>query len=122
MRAGGRASRRWPGRGYPRLVRPRTPEPVISEQSQTGPAVPSSPRSGVEPAVLPGEAGATEIHAHDLRGVLRVAPFRKLWIALSLSSLGDWLGLLATTALAQQLHPEQRRVVRRAELRRSAGC
>jgi dTMP kinase len=41
--------------------------------------------------------------AHDLRGVLRIAPFRRLWVALSLSSLGDWLGLLATTALATEL-------------------
>jgi dTMP kinase len=41
--------------------------------------------------------------AHDLRGVLRIKPFRRLWIALSLSSLGDWLGLLATTALAAHL-------------------
>ncbi len=40
---------------------------------------------------------------HDLRAVLAVAPFRRLWIALSLSSLGDWLGLLATTALASEL-------------------
>ena len=41
--------------------------------------------------------------AHDLRGVLRISAFRRLWIALSFSSLGDWLGLLATSALAQQL-------------------
>jgi dTMP kinase len=40
---------------------------------------------------------------HDLRGVLRIAPFRRLWIALTFSSLGDWLGLLATTSLAQEL-------------------
>ncbi len=39
----------------------------------------------------------------DVRAVLRIAPFRRLWVALSLSSLGDWLGLLATTALAAQL-------------------
>ncbi len=39
----------------------------------------------------------------DLRGVLAVAPFRRLWIALSVSSLGDWLGLLATTSLAAEL-------------------
>ncbi len=35
--------------------------------------------------------------------VLRIAAFRKLWNAMSFSSFGDWLGLLATTALAQQL-------------------
>src|SRR3954452_24951371 len=42
--------------------------------------------------------------AHDLRGVLRIPAFRRLWIALSFSSLGDWLGLLATSALPQELH------------------
>ena len=38
-----------------------------------------------------------------LRGVLRIAAFRKLWIALSLSSFGDWLGFLAQTSLAASL-------------------
>ena len=37
------------------------------------------------------------------RGVLAIRPFRKLWNSMVFSSLGDWLGLLATTALAQQL-------------------
>ena len=40
---------------------------------------------------------------HDLRAVLRIPAFRRLWIALGLSSLGDWLGLLALTALAPRL-------------------
>jgi dTMP kinase len=35
--------------------------------------------------------------------VLRVPAFRRLWIGLGLSSLGDWLGLLALTAMANQL-------------------
>ena len=35
--------------------------------------------------------------------VLRIPAFRKLWNAMAFSSFGDWLGLLATTALAQQL-------------------
>jgi dTMP kinase len=33
-------------------------------------------------------------------GVLSIKPFRRLWIALSLSSFGDWLSILALTALA----------------------
>lgn len=37
------------------------------------------------------------------RGVLAIKAFRKLWNSMVFSSLGDWLGLLATTALAQQL-------------------
>ena len=35
--------------------------------------------------------------------MLSIKPFRRLWIALSLSSLGDWLSLLAITALASEL-------------------
>ena len=37
------------------------------------------------------------------RGVLAIPAFRKLWQAMAFSSFGDWLGLLAATALAQQL-------------------
>jgi dTMP kinase len=40
-------------------------------------------------------------------GVLSIRPFRRLWIALSLSSLGDWLSLLALTALAFDLAGHQ---------------
>jgi dTMP kinase len=39
----------------------------------------------------------------EVRNVLAIPEFRRLWIALSLSSMGDWLGLLATTKLAGQL-------------------
>jgi dTMP kinase len=38
--------------------------------------------------------------------VLSIRPFRRLWIATSLSSLGDWLSLLALTALASSLTKE----------------
>ena len=39
----------------------------------------------------------------EARGILSILAFRKLWNAMAFSSFGDWLGLLATTALAQQL-------------------
>ena len=52
------------------------------------------------PASLPTPAAP----AQDVRrGVLAIPAFRKLWNSMLFSSLGDWLGLLATTALAQQL-------------------
>src|SRR5664279_3779601 len=35
--------------------------------------------------------------------LLRIPIFRRLWAAIAISSLGDWLGLLATTALAAYL-------------------
>jgi dTMP kinase len=41
--------------------------------------------------------------AHDLKGLLQIAPFRKLWTALGLASLGDWLGMFATVAMAAAL-------------------
>jgi len=41
--------------------------------------------------------------SHDLRAVVQIKAFRRLWGALTLSSFGDWLGLLATTAMAASL-------------------
>jgi dTMP kinase len=35
-----------------------------------------------------------------LRSVLRIRPFRRLWLVLSVASLADWLGLLATAVFA----------------------
>jgi dTMP kinase len=35
--------------------------------------------------------------------VLKIRDFRNLWIGLGLSSLGDWMGLLALTAMANEL-------------------
>ncbi|HSK25752.1 MAG TPA: dTMP kinase [Jiangellales bacterium] len=54
-----------------------------------------------------GGAGSGALGAvtprHDVRGVLAIRPFRRLWLAMAVSSTGDWLGLLALTALASQL-------------------
>ncbi|MBB5494579.1 MAG: dTMP kinase [Nocardiopsis sp. BM-2018] len=36
----------------------------------------------------------------EAQNVLAITPFRRLWISLSLSSLGDWLSLLALVSLA----------------------
>jgi dTMP kinase len=41
------------------------------------------------------------------RSVLAIPAFRKLWNSMVFSSLGDWLGLLATTALAAQQQTSQ---------------
>ena len=41
--------------------------------------------------------------ADSTRGVLAIPAFRKLWNSMVFSSIGDWLGLLATTAMAAQL-------------------
>ncbi|MGY2083032.1 dTMP kinase [Blastococcus sp. SYSU DS0539] len=67
------------------------------------------------PPPLPEDApGADTAHGTDgggsgvgqvakIRAVLRVRDFRKLWLSMSLSSFGDWLGLLAITATATSL-------------------
>jgi dTMP kinase len=47
--------------------------------------------------------GAGRRHHARPPGVLSIKPFRRLWIALSLSSLGDWLSIVALTALAPSL-------------------
>jgi dTMP kinase len=44
--------------------------------------------------------------AHSLLAVLRIHDFRLLWVGLGLSSLGDWIGLLALTAMANQFAAE----------------
>jgi dTMP kinase len=38
----------------------------------------------------------------ELRAILRIRPFRRLWLVLSLNALGDWLGLLATSIFAAE--------------------
>ena len=37
-----------------------------------------------------------------LRALMQIRAFRRLWAVLGLSSLGDWLGLLATSTFAAQ--------------------
>ncbi len=49
------------------------------------------------------EVAAAPPQELEVRNVLAIKPFRRLWISLSLSSLGDWLGFLATTALAARI-------------------
>ena len=49
-----------------------------------------------------GRGAARRYHARE-PGVLSIKPFRRLWIALSLSSLGDWLSIVALTVLAPSL-------------------
>jgi dTMP kinase len=50
----------------------------------------------------PGRGTSRRQHARE-PGVLSIKPFRRLWIALSLSSLGDWLSIVALTDLASSL-------------------
>jgi len=60
----------------------------------------STPRHAGPAGGPPGRAAK---RTHNGNSVLSIRPFRALWIALSLSSLGDWLSILALAALAPGL-------------------
>ncbi len=71
-----------------------------STSSASGPGAASNSLPAPSSAV-PG-AGQTP-QLHGVRQVLEIVAFRRLWLALGLSSFGDWLGLLAITAMAAAL-------------------
>jgi dTMP kinase len=76
-------------------------------------SAPAPDRSGAAPeeSTAPGDedhgdkdhGGVAVGLAAKVRAVLRVRDFRRLWLSMSLSSFGDWLGLLAITATATSL-------------------
>ncbi|MGD0245070.1 MAG: dTMP kinase [Streptosporangiaceae bacterium] len=66
---------------------------------RAGPGRPQG--DGADRGKLP-DGAARRQHARE-PGVLAIRPFRRLWVALSLSSLGDWLSIVALTALAPSL-------------------
>lgn len=47
--------------------------------------------------------GMAGLRSGPLAGLLSLPTFRRVWLAGSLSSFGDWLALLATTSLAAEL-------------------
>jgi dTMP kinase len=64
----------------------------------------TSPPPPVGPGVPPHPGQVHQVHGRGgVRGVLQITVFRRLYVALAMSSMGDWLGFLATTALAAQL-------------------
>jgi dTMP kinase len=57
----------------------------------------------VRPSSRAAQAGQVDLSGTaELRAILRIRPFRRLWAVLGLSSLGDWLGLLATSTFAAE--------------------
>ncbi len=51
---------------------------------------------------MPDDPAVPVSGSAQIRAVLRERPFRRLWLVLGLSSLGDWLGLLATVLFAAE--------------------
>ncbi len=93
-------------------VIPSDPTPPVSPREE--PAAPdprtTPPADGLPPAGTPVPAGGPPQEGTaavglvaKIRAVLRIRDFRKLWLSMSLSSFGDWLGLLAITATATSL-------------------
>src|SRR5437899_3206617 len=73
----------------------------------TTPATSPGPvRGAIERGSNAPDAYAEPLSGMDqIRAVVRIEPFRRLWLVLGLSSLGDWLGLLATVLFASdQVH------------------
>ena len=79
---------------------PATDTPTAEPPAGGHASEPGLTRTPVEPS---GDTVSAISNVAALKGVLRTTPFRRLWYATALSSLGDWLGLLATTALATSL-------------------
>jgi dTMP kinase len=92
-----------------------TPVPAESHAAPGTPAAPE-PADGAggrgDRTGAVGAAGGSTEEDHGpgavglgakIRAVLTVRDFRKLWLSMSLSSFGDWLGLLAITATATSL-------------------
>jgi dTMP kinase len=64
-------------------------------------AQPASPTQGTAGRTKPSPASQVDLSGvAELKAILRIRPFRRLWAVLGLSSLGDWLGLLATSTFA----------------------
>jgi dTMP kinase len=76
-----------------------TEDPAGSGRQST--ASPVSPQPGTAGRTKPSAASQVELSGiAELKAILRIRPFRRLWAVLGLSSLGDWLGLLATSTFA----------------------
>ncbi|HEX6486270.1 MAG TPA: dTMP kinase [Nocardioidaceae bacterium] len=65
-----------------------------------------SDHEAMHPSVSSSVEGLRHAATHSLVAVMKIRDFRMLWIGLGLSSLGDWLGLLALTALANEFAKE----------------
>ena len=78
-------------------------QPAGTAGPSGGPAdQPGQPVQPGGPKGPPGSpAGQADLNGYSaIRSVLRIRPFRRLWIVLGAASFGDWLGLLATSVFA----------------------
>src|SRR3954469_13079567 len=59
--------------------------------------------TGSDPRTAPALPSTSPPTAHRVRSVLAIQAFRRLWVVTAVSATGDWLSLLALSALATQL-------------------
>lgn len=57
----------------------------------------------VPPATVPPEEGVAARSSYGM--VLRLRNFRRLWIGMTVSSVGDWIGLFALLSMTNRLSP-----------------
>jgi dTMP kinase len=91
--------------GKPRDGPARGGTAIDANQSGTGsgdtPGDGGGDTSGDTSRGAPPPAQVDRTGYQALRSVLRIRPFRRLWLVLGAASFGDWLGLLATALFAQ---------------------
>lgn len=73
-------------------AQPAAPPIASAGQANRQPGGPPDPQAAAAATDSSGIAA--------IRSVLRIRPFRRLWIVLGAASFGDWLGLLATSVFA----------------------
>ncbi|GAB3852462.1 dTMP kinase [Micromonospora andamanensis] len=92
-------------------VSPSKDQPADPADQSTRPAgrdttgrsggAPNQPGKAGPPSPSGGSGGQPDLTGYGaIRSVLRIRPFRRLWIVLGAASFGDWLGLLATSVFA----------------------
>jgi len=72
-------------------------------ERQAGASIVTDRHPVPDPQRAGGSDAALVSSTQQIRAVLRIRDFRWLWVSTFASSLGDWLGLLAKTALATEL-------------------
>ncbi|MEU8048735.1 dTMP kinase [Micromonospora haikouensis] len=90
-----------PARGGTAIESQNSGESPGESPSAGPPGAEDTGRTGTQAGTQPaGTQPADRSGAAAIRSVLRIRPFRRLWIVLGAASFGDWLGLLATSVFA----------------------
>ncbi|MEX0874671.1 MAG: MFS transporter [Actinomycetota bacterium] len=78
--------------------------PASSPDEQSNEPPPPVQQIGASPE-LPNPVEALEVKGSSYGAVLRLRNFRRLWIGMAVSSLGDWVALFALLSVTNRLSP-----------------